>query len=146
MSWFTDIESFFKTTETDVQALLVKIAQGVQIVETDINNALRWAANNAPAIAADIQGAVKLVEQIGIITPEVQTAITAANASVVALNAFAASVKHGETNAQSVVSAYVAVKNAQKASANAAAAAANAINSSPAIAGVPVASTLNATA
>lgn len=125
-SWFTDIEGFFTTTEADVVKTIAQIKQGVDVALSDIHNALRWVANNGPAIAQDIQQVLVVVQALGVINPQVELAISAANAAVVALNAFAAAEKAGKSDTNSVIQGYVAVKQAQGAVAAAGVAAANA--------------------
>lgn len=125
MSFWTDVEHFFQTTESDVLTLIAKIKAEVPVVENDINGALRWVANSAPSIAAAITEVAALVEQVGIMNPTVLNAIADANKAIVALNAFASSMQKGQGTAASVVAGYVAVKSAQGAAATAAVAAAS---------------------
>ena len=125
-SWFTELEGFFTTTETDVVNLIAKIKQGVDVAQNDIHGVVKWVANNAPAIASDIQQVLLIVQALGVVSPQVELAIAAANAAVVALNAFAAAQKAGQSDATSVIAGYTAVKQAQAAVAQAGVAAANA--------------------
>ncbi len=123
MSFWTSVQSFFVTTETDVLNLISQIKQGLAVVESDVTAALKWIANNTPQIVADLQQVVGIAETIGIAAnPNVAAAITAANAAVTALNAFAAASNNGATNTQAVLAGYTAVKQAQAAAASAAAA------------------------
>lgn len=126
-SWFTDIENFFVTTEADVQNIIAQIVKGVQVAENDLLGAIRWVANQAPGIAADIQSVVSFVQLLGIMNPTVQAAINDANAAVVALNAFAAAEKNQTSAPSAVIAGYVAVKQAIAASSTASAAAATAV-------------------
>jgi len=132
MTWFTDVEHFFTTTEQDVLKLIAKIKADVQVIESELDSGLRWVANNAPAIANDIQGVLTLVQTAGIVSPQVEAAIAMANTAVVALNAFSHSLKAGQSTPQALVQGYVAVKSAQAATAQAAVAAANSKSAAPA--------------
>jgi predicted oxidoreductase (fatty acid repression mutant protein) len=123
-NWFTGLENFFTTTEADVVAVIAKIKAAIPVVENDINAVVRWVVNNTPTIAADIQQVERIVTALGFVNPEVSAAIAAANTAVVALNAFAASEKAGQSNVQSAVNGYIAVKQAQASVAQAAVAAA----------------------
>lgn len=125
-NWFTDIQNFFTTTEADVVDVIARIKADIPVVESDINAVVRWVVNNTPTIAADIQQVEQIITALGVVNPQVQLAISAANTAVVALNAFAASEKAGQSNIQSAVNGYVAVKQAQAAVAQAAVAAAQA--------------------
>ena len=131
MSFWTDVEHFFKTTESDVLAVIAKIKAEVPVIEADINNALRWVANAAPSIAASVTEVATLVEQVGIMNPTVVKAIADANKAVVAINAFANAMQKGQGTAASVVAGYVAVKSAQSSAATAAVAAASASKPGP---------------
>lgn len=123
MSFWTSLQSFLTTTETDVLNVITKIKADEVVVAADINAALHWVAANTPAIAADIQTAATIAETVGVAAnPEVAAAITAANIAVQGLNAFAAASNSGQTNTQAVLSGYVAVKQAQAAVASAKAA------------------------
>jgi hypothetical protein len=116
MSFLTSLQNFISETEADVVTIVTNIKAGVAVVESDLAAAEHWIASNAPAIAADIQQVLGLVEAVGIgANPEVAAAVTAANLAVNALNAFAASSNAGATPAQAVVAGYVAVKQAQSA-------------------------------
>lgn len=126
MSFWSTVSNIFRTTETDVVDLIAQIKKDVEIAASDVNNALKWIAGNVPAIAADVQTASSLIEQVGITNPTVIAAIKAANESVQALNAFASAENAGQSNPQAVVAGYVALKSAVAASASAAAAAAKA--------------------
>jgi len=143
MTWYTDIEHFFKTTEEDVLALIAKIKTEAAVIETDIHAALRWVSNQAPAIAADVQMVANLIKTVGVINPTVEAAIQAANIAVIGINAFANATKAGKNDTAAVVQGYVAVKQAQAAVATAATAAAQ--SPSPAPAAV-AAATVNTTA
>lgn len=134
MTWFTDIQHFFTTTEQDVLSLIAKIKTEAAVVETEIHSALRWVSDQAPAIAADIQMVATLVKTVGVINPTVEAAITAANVAVIGLNAFSHAMKTGANDSAAVVQGYVAVKGAQ--GAVAAAATAAALSHSPAPAAV----------
>lgn len=118
------IKSFLVTTEADVVAIIAKIKTAEEVVVSDINTALHWIASNAPSIVSDIQSVIGVAETVGVAAnPQVAAAITAANLAVAALNSFAAASNAGQTNTQSVLQGYVAVKQAQAAAASAAAAA-----------------------
>jgi len=126
MSFLSAIENFFSETETEVIALVVAVKKGEELVASDIDKALKWVASETPAIVSNLQGAVAIVEAVGVASnPDVALAITAANVAVTALNAFAAASNSGKTDAQAVVQGYVAVKQAQASAASAAAAAAS---------------------
>ena len=120
------LENWISETENDVLAVIADIKQGIAVAEADINSALTWIANNAPAISSDIQEVLSIVTTIGIGTdPEVAAAVTAANAAVTALNAFAAAKNSGANNATAVLTGYTAVQQAQAAVASAKAAVAS---------------------
>ena len=124
MAFVDQLKAFFTTTEADVVSVIVKIKTDASVIESEVNSALHWIAANAPAIAADLQQVVGVVEVVGVASnPQVAAAITAANVAVTALNAFAAASNKGQTNPQAVLAGYVAVKQAQSAAASAAAAA-----------------------
>ena len=127
MSFFTSLQNFITETEADVVAVIADIKAGAAVAESDLAPSQHWIASNTPAIAADIQEVLSLVEFFGVgANPEVAAAVTAANIAVTALNAFAASSNTGATPTQAVVAGYVAVKqaNAAVSSAQGAAAAA----------------------
>ncbi len=127
MSFTTALWNFIDETEADVLKVITSIKSDVDIAEHEVTSALHWIASNTPAIAADIQQVVSIAETIGIAAnPEVGVAITAANVAVQALNAFAAASNKGQSNTQAVLAGYVAVKQAQAASAAASAAVVNA--------------------
>lgn len=126
MSFLSTIENLFSETEIEVIALVVAVKKGESVVASDIDKAIKWVVSETPAIVANLQGAVALVEEVGVASnPDVAIAITAANAAVTALNAFAAASNSGSTDAQAIVQGYVAVKQAQASAASAAAAAAS---------------------
>jgi hypothetical protein len=127
------LENWISETEADVLVVIADIKQGIVVLESDINAALTWIANNAPAIASDIQEVLGIVETIGVGTnPEVAAAVTAANAAVSALNAFANAKNSGATNTASVLAGYTAVQQAQAAVATAKAAVVSAPTATPA--------------
>lgn len=126
MSFLSTIENLFTETETDIIALVAAVKKGEAVVAGDIDRAIKWVASETPTIVADLQSAVALVTAVGVASnPDVAAAITAANLAVTALNAFAAASSSGTTDAQAIVSGYVAVKQAQASAASAAAAAAS---------------------
>jgi hypothetical protein len=117
-----EIENIFEMTEADVVAVIVDIKTGVEVAAEKVNAALKWVAANAPSIVADIQQVETIVETVGLASqPDVAAAIVAANASVAALNAFAAAENSGQSNTAALLSGYVAVKQSQAAAASAAA-------------------------
>lgn len=120
------IEGIIKTTEKDVLVVIAQIKKGEQVVANDIHSSLKWVAANAPQIAQDIVMLEAFVQSAGILTPDVQLAIAAANKAVAGINAVAASVQAGKSDAQTLVDGYLAVKNANAAAAGAAVAAVNA--------------------
>lgn len=121
--------SFLQTTEADVVAVISDVAAGVTLLESQISAALKWIAGEVPTIVTDLQTAVGLAQQVGIVTP---AELTAANAAVAALNAFATSTNAGNGTAESVVSGYVAYKQAVASVATATASAAAAATQTPA--------------
>lgn len=131
-SWFTQFEGLFVTTEQQVVQMIVQGKQGVDVAMKDIHAAIAWAANEAPTVAAGIQSVLSIVQVLGVVNPQVEVAVAAANAAVVALNAFAAAEKAGNSDITSVVSGYTAVQQARAAVANASAAAAQAKSAVPA--------------
>lgn len=114
MTFLTSLQNFISETEADVVAIVGNIKAGIAVVESDLVSAEHWIASNAPAIAADIQQVLGLVEAVGVgANPEVAAAVVAANLAVNALNAFANASNSGASPAQAVVAGYVAVKQAQ---------------------------------
>ena len=108
--------SFFQTTEADLIKVLGKIKDDVVVLPGEINAALKWLAGNTPAIAADIQSVLSIVEVLGVATnPAVATAVADANLAVTALNAYAAASNAGKPNVQAVVQGYVALQQANAA-------------------------------
>jgi hypothetical protein len=117
------LENWISETETDVLVVIADIKQGIAVLKSDVDAALTWIANNAPAIASDIQEVLGIVTTIGIgANPEVAAAVVAANAAVSALNAFASAKNSGASNTASVLAGYTAVQQAQAAVASAKAA------------------------
>lgn len=124
MSFIQQVEEWFEEDEAEVVKIFIAIRNGAEVTLTDLNAAAKWIAAQTPSIASDIQGAVAIATEVGAISnPEVAAAVAAANASVVALNAFASAENAGQNTAQSVAAGYVAVKQAQATSASASAAA-----------------------
>jgi hypothetical protein len=116
MSFMTSLQNFISETEADVVAVVAAIKADAVIVKSDLVAAEHWIASNAPAIAADIQQVLSLVEAVGVgANPSVAAAVVAANLAVGALNAFAAASNTGASPTQAVVAGYVAVKQAQSA-------------------------------
>jgi len=110
------IMSFFRTTEADLIKVLGKVKDDMVILPGEINAALKWLAGNTPAIAADIQSVLSIVEVLGVATnPTVATAVADANLAVTALNAYAAASNAGKPNVQAVVQGYVALQQANAA-------------------------------
>lgn len=124
------VVNFFVETEQKVEAIVVQVKQDVAVVETDLVNAVAWVANNAPAIASNLEAAVAIIEEIGVAAnPGVAAAIQAANVAVAGLNAFAAAAKNPTQTgalAQAVVDGYAAYQAAQGAVAQAKSAAVSA--------------------
>lgn len=118
MSFLDSLKSFIVTTEADVVAVIAKIKTEEEVVVTEVNNALHWIASNAPTIVADIQSVISVAQVVGVAAnPQVAAAITAANLAVAALNKFAAASNAGQSNTQAVLQGYVAVQQAQAATA-----------------------------
>jgi len=116
MSFFTSLQNFITETETDVVKVVAAIKADAAVVASDLTTAEHWIASNAPAIAADIEEVLSLVQVVGVgSNPEVAAAVVAANLAVGALNAFAKASNTGATPTQAVVAGYVAVKQAQSA-------------------------------
>lgn len=115
------LTSWFTTTEAEVVSVIAKVAADVKLVESEIDRCVKWVAGEVPQIVSALQTAVGLAQQVGVVdTGELQ----AANAAVLALNTFAASVNSGTSDSQSVVNGYVAYKSAMAAVATATASAA----------------------
>jgi hypothetical protein len=121
MSWFSfsSIKNAVYVVETDVLLTIEKIKQEAIVAESEISAALRWIASNTPAITADIQQVLGLVQVVGIANPQVEAAVVAANAAVGALNVYAAAYNKGTGTAASVIAGYSAFKQAQAAAATA---------------------------
>ena len=117
MSWFT---SWFATAEADVLKIIQVIKTEEQVLASDINKALKWVADNTPAIAADIQQVLSLVQILGIADPRVQVAVTTAHEAIAALDAYAKAYNSGTGTPQAVVAGYAALKSAQAAASTAA--------------------------
>ncbi len=95
MSFLTSLQNFITETEADVLKVVVAIKADAAIVQADLVAAEHWIASNTPAIAANIQQVLALVEEVGVgSNPEVALAVTAANVAVKALNAFATASEH----------------------------------------------------
>ena|SRR5690348_11949520 len=129
--WFTDLENnvshFFAEAESDVVKVVAQIKTDIDVAIQDIDSALKWLVKQTPAIAAGLQTAAGLIEQVGLASdPEVAAAIAAANIAVQGLNAFAQAANSGKTLPQAVVDGYTSYKSAQAAVAGAAAVAAKA--------------------
>lgn len=120
MSWFT---SFFTTVEADIIKIVTAIKTEEQILAKDVNLALKWIAANTPAITADIQQVLSIIQVVGITSPQVEAAVVAANTAVTALNAYATAYKNGTGTPAAVIAGYSAYKNAQASAAQAASAA-----------------------
>ena len=121
MSFWSGIQQFFIVTEKDVIAIILKVREEAELAAHEISAALGWIADNTPAIAADIQEVLSIVQAIGIVDPRVDLAVTAAHEAIAALDAYATAYKSGTGTAQAVVSGYAALKQAQGAAAQASA-------------------------
>lgn len=117
MSFWDSVKGFFVTAEADVIAIVVKAKQEIDLVAHEIDLALGWIANNTPAIVADIEQVLGIVQAIGIVNPQVEAAVTAAHEAVAALDVFATAYKNGSGSAQSVVAGYAALQQAKAAAA-----------------------------
>lgn len=116
MTFITSLQNFITETEADVVAVVAAIKADAAVVASDLTAAEHWIASNTPAIAADIQQVLSLVEAVGVgSNPEVAAAVVAANLAVAALNSFANASNAGASPTQAVVAGYVAVKQAQSA-------------------------------
>lgn len=116
MTFMTSLQNFISETEADVVAVITAIKADAAVVQSDLVAAEHWIASNTPAIAAEIQQVLSLVEAVGVgSNPEVAAAVVAANLAVTALNSFANASNTGASPAQAVVAGYVAVKQAQSA-------------------------------
>ena len=130
MSIFTGLESFWAATEADVIAVVSKVVAGVEVVESDLQQAFSWLTNNAGTIATDINevtGAIQTVTASGLITnpsiaSDLATAANAAQKAAAGITAAAASVQAGGTTTQALVAGYQASIAAKQVLANAAAA------------------------
>lgn len=112
--------SFWTTAESDVQAFITKLQQGLTWAQTELDSALGWVVNNTPAIVTDIEKAIGFASAVGVSTnPEVAAAIVAAQAAITALNAVASAKTSGASDIQTLLAGYTAVKQAQAASASA---------------------------
>lgn len=121
------IANWISETETDVQNVVTKVIQNVEVGISEVESALKWVASQVPSISTAIQNAVAFIESIGLTAnPEVAAAVAAANVAVQGLNAFAAAENSATTASgavNAVVAGYQAVKTAQAAVASATAAA-----------------------
>lgn len=117
-SIFTQIEGWVTTTEQDVITVIADIRNDITVAESAISSALSWVAGEVPDIVQALQVAVGFATSVGVVTaPE----LAAAQAAVVALQAFASSSQSGDgsfqSNTQAVVQGYNAYVQAQAATA-----------------------------
>ncbi len=125
MSLITGLESWWATTEADVIAFIVKVKNGLPIIEAELAAALQWVEGEVPTVNAaigEINGVLQTVAASGVVTipPAVGTAIQDANKAVAGLNAYAASLQSstgsaGSNQAAAVLAGYTAIKQAQSA-------------------------------
>lgn len=142
MNWFTD---WLQKDETFVLNTIVNIKQGVAVLESDIVAANNWIIGHASTIVSDIQsilGIVTAAQTAGIVLPStVLTAVTVANQTVAALNAYVSASNSGQSTAAALIAGYTAAKEASAAHSAAALALTTATPVSPA----PAATTGGAT-
>ena len=124
-NFFTQIQSWFVTTEQEVLTTYAKIIAEVPVLEAEVATALKWVQNNGPTIVTDLQEVLAIFSTVGVVVPG--PVLLAANAAVMALNAIAAAQAAGKTSTQTVVAGVVAVQQAAAAKANAIAAVAGAL-------------------
>lgn len=133
MSFLTDIEEEFVTTEQWVVKTVANIASAVQ---SDIDAILKWVANNIGTITSDVQQVETILmpalQAAGVPTPAVLGAVALANSAVAALNAAAQDYTAGAGTAQTAIDAYHSFKTAQAHASMAVAAAVKAVPAGPA--------------
>lgn len=109
-SWFKP-----QIIEDDVLLLIAKIRAGLAIVVADIKAVLNWIDANAGTIVADLEAILALLTKLGGgANPELAALVAAANAAVVALNAYADSRAKGGSQASAVVDGYLAINKAKE--------------------------------
>lgn len=129
------VSNVFFTTEADVIAIVKDVIAGVEVAASDIDKALQWVGGHAPAIAANVNAVTSLLSTVATaaaplapaVSAEIDGAVAAADLAVKGLDAVASSIKTSgggtvATDANAVLAGYHAVKTAQAASAKAAAA------------------------
>lgn len=98
--------------EQFVVNMIANIKKSVAIAENDVNEGIQWLISVAPSITSQANLLMQLISELGMSNPQVSAALASVNTATSALNALAAASKAGETNAQSLVAAYTAVKSA----------------------------------
>lgn len=133
-SFLQNIENFFIEGEADVQAVFADIVKGVEVVATDVEDGINWLEKQTPTITAAIQSVTGLLGQLpGVASNSTYlAAVKDANEAVAALNAAVAAQASGGSVAQQLVSGYVALKQAQAATANVASVAVTTAAANPA--------------
>jgi len=130
-SFESNVESFFVTTEHDVQAVIAKIQQDAAIAQSALDSALKWIAANQPTIVADIESALSFAAAVGATSnPEAAIVIKGAQAAVVALNAVASAQGGGASDVATLLAGYQAIQQAQAAAAQTKVAATGAVAAS----------------
>ena len=128
MSIFNSIKSFFVTTESDVQALMVRCWNEVPILEREIAGAALWITNTGlPALTNDIKAITPFVSVLSTAAghSELSTSMAALNAAMAGVQAFATSASNGPLTADQVVAGYRSLKQASAAAQNVASTAAH---------------------
>jgi hypothetical protein len=121
MSFLTNLETWFQTTEAEVLSVIVKIKNGIEYAEQEVVNGIKFLEGHAAEISGAVQtvaGVVGSLSGAGIaIPPSVVQAVKDANAAVAGLNAMVASQDKGTP--QALVDGYIAAKQALAAANNA---------------------------
>lgn len=127
-----EIEGTSQVTESDILGFIADIKQGIEVALEDLEAGLQYLATAAPTIVADLQealGFATTLQAAGITIPA--AVLSAANAAVAGLNSIQTEQAAGADAGTVLTSAFVAVKAASAAQANAALAVATAPTVAP---------------
>ena len=114
MSFADNFKNWFKTTEAEVLAVIVKVKQGIEFAEHEVLAGFRWLEDHVDDIATAVSAVSGVVGSLAgagvVIPPTVLKAVADANAAVQGLNAMVASQQKGTP--QALIDGYVAAKQA----------------------------------
>ena len=106
----TAVRAELVRTEAAVQSIVTEIVSDGEVALADLQGAGNWIASHAPQIAAGVTQAVALATALD--APVPAALLTEVQAASTALTVFAAAHNAGTSTASSVVSGYVAYKQA----------------------------------